>query len=50
MQLIAPMVDVDYPMASVHLYWLCPQGQMVDDYWAPGQQMLGDIKFLETLK
>ena len=23
---------------------------MVDDYWAPGQKMMGDIKFLDTLK
>ena len=26
------------------------KGKLIDDYWAPGQQMLGDIKFLETLK
>ena len=26
------------------------KGKLVDDYWSPGQQMLGDIKFLETLK
>ena len=26
------------------------QGRLVDDYWAPGQKMMGDIKFLDTLK
>ena len=26
------------------------KGKLVDDYWTPGQQMLGDIKFLESLK
>ena len=26
------------------------KGKMIDDYWSPGQQMLGDIKFLESLK
>ena len=24
------------------------KGKLVDDYWTPGQQMLGDIKFLES--
>jgi dynein heavy chain len=26
------------------------KGKQVDDYWSPGQQMLGDIKFLDTLR
>ena len=26
------------------------KGKLIDDYWSPGQQMLGDIKFLESLK
>ena len=26
------------------------KGQLIDDYWAPGQKMMGDIKFLDTLK
>ncbi len=26
------------------------QGMLLDDYWGPGQKMMGDIKFLDTLK
>ena len=26
------------------------QGRLVDDYWVPGQKMMGDIKFLDTLR
>ena len=26
------------------------KGRLIDDYWAPGQKMMGDIKFLDTLK
>ncbi len=26
------------------------QGRLLDDYWGPGQKMMGDIKFLDTLK
>ena len=26
------------------------QGRLIDDYWAPGQKMMGDIKFLDTLR
>ena len=25
-------------------------GRMVEDYWGPSQKMLGDMKFLESLK
>lgn len=25
-------------------------GKMIEDYWGPSQKMLGDMKFLETLK
>jgi dynein heavy chain len=25
-------------------------GRLIDDFWAPGQKMMGDIKFLDTLK
>ncbi|XP_055840841.1 dynein axonemal heavy chain 3 isoform X1 [Episyrphus balteatus] len=27
-----------------------PSGRMVEDYWGPSQKMLGDMKFLESLK
>ena len=26
------------------------KGAMTDDYWGPGQKMMGDIKFLDTLR
>ena len=25
-------------------------GKMIEDYWGPSQKMLGDMKFLESLK
>lgn len=28
---------------------LANKGKLIDDYWAPGQKMMGDIKFLDTL-
>ncbi|XP_059095302.1 dynein axonemal heavy chain 3-like [Tigriopus californicus] len=26
------------------------QGKLIDDFWVPGQKMMGDIKFLDTLR
>ena len=26
------------------------KAKLIDDYWAPGQKMMGDIKFLDTLR
>ncbi|CAB4069325.1 DNAH [Lepeophtheirus salmonis] len=26
------------------------KGRLIDDYWSPGQKMMGDIKFLDTLR
>ena len=41
-----------YYLFFFFLFFVDPdnKGQLIDDYWAPGQKMMGDIKFLDTLK
>ena len=37
---------------KIHFIFTDPdnKGKLIDDYWAPGQKMMGDIKFLDTLR
>ena len=52
--------NIQHHLFSVH-FFICnfaelpkinlnSQGRLVDDYWVPGQKMMGDIKFLDTLR
>ena len=31
-------------------YIIIRKGKFMDDYWIPGQRMMGDIKFLDSLR